>query len=226
MGFDGFPAGTLTFLEGIRANNKKAWFEENRDDYQACYVEVGKDFVVAAGEKLAAFAPEAVAEPRINGSLFRINRDIRFSKDKRPYKDHLDFWFWEGERKGAVSGFFARIWPDGVIAGAGCHGFDGPRLEKYRSAVADPASGGAVAVIVAELQAAGYAIGGQHYKRLPRGFEAEGTAADLLRHNALYAHVDEPLSIATTPQVLETIVEHWGAFSPLHRWLIEHVQNG
>ena len=55
---------------------------------------------------LRSIAPDIHAEPRVNGSIFRINRDIRFSKDKTPYKDHLDLWFWEGNRKGAVSGFF------------------------------------------------------------------------------------------------------------------------
>jgi uncharacterized protein (DUF2461 family) len=61
------------------------------------------------------------------GSIFRINRDTRFSKDKRPYKDHLDFWFWEGDRKAASSGLFARVSPDGVIVGAGA------LLERWRA---------------------------------------------------------------------------------------------
>ena len=63
-------------------------------------------------------------EPRINGSLFRINRDIRFSKDKSPYKAHLDLWFWEGEHRGWESpGFFFRLTPTKLMLGAGMHQF-------------------------------------------------------------------------------------------------------
>ena len=68
--------------------------------------------------------PGIATEARVNGSIFRINRDTRFSKDKTPYKDHLDFWFWEGQRKTALSGLFLRIAPAAVTVGAGAHGFD------------------------------------------------------------------------------------------------------
>jgi uncharacterized protein (DUF2461 family) len=57
------------------------------------------------------------------GSILRIHRDTRFSRDPSPYKDHLDFWFWEGERR-AVSGFFARLTPEHLGVGASCHGLD------------------------------------------------------------------------------------------------------
>ena len=81
--------------------------------------------------------PGIATEARVNGSIFRINRDTRFSKDKTPYKDHLDFWFWEGQRKTALSGLFLRIAPAAVTVGAGAHGFDPTRLARYRAAVAD-----------------------------------------------------------------------------------------
>ena len=114
--FDGFPKQTLTFLRGLRRNNTKAWFEEHRGDYEQYWVDPAKAFVDSAGAGLQSIAPVA-AEPRVNGSIFWINRDIRFSKDKTPYKDHLDFWFWEGSRKTAPSGFFLRISPDGPLSG-------------------------------------------------------------------------------------------------------------
>lgn len=60
----------------------------------------------------------------MNGSIMGINRDIRFSKDKSPYKDHLDLWFWTGDRKGwDTSGFFFRLTPDRLVLGEGMHGF-------------------------------------------------------------------------------------------------------
>jgi uncharacterized protein (DUF2461 family) len=60
---------------------------------------------------------------------FRINRDTRFSPDKRPYKDHLDLWLWEGDRKAAVSRLFARVSPELVGVGAGSHGLDKSALD-------------------------------------------------------------------------------------------------
>ncbi len=85
MAFDGFPRQTLTFLEGISKNNNEGWFDQRRANYDEYWVEAGKDFVVGAGEILRGIRKRVHAEPRINGALFRINRDIRFSKDKTPY---------------------------------------------------------------------------------------------------------------------------------------------
>lgn len=116
MTFRGFPKDTLVFLRGTRAHNDKAWFDAHRVDYDEHYVTPAKAFVSAAGPRIAKLAPDIEAEPLINGSIFRINRDTRFSKDKRPYKDHLDFAFWEGERKFGMSSFFVRVSPDALIA--------------------------------------------------------------------------------------------------------------
>ena len=119
-----FPAETVAFLTDLRAHNDKAWFDSNRVRYESGYLEPAKEFVELIGPALAKLVPGIRAEPSVRGSIFRINRDVRFSSDKRPYKDHLDFWFWEGDRKAAVSGLFLRVWPDGVVVGAGAHGFD------------------------------------------------------------------------------------------------------
>ena len=109
--FTGFPDGTLKFLRGLRKNNTKTWFDAHRSDYDNFYVAPAKSFVEAIGVRLKRIAPAIVAEPIINGSIFRINRNVRFSNDKRPYKDHLDFSFWEGEKKGSSSALFFRVSP-------------------------------------------------------------------------------------------------------------------
>jgi uncharacterized protein (DUF2461 family) len=90
------------------------------------------------------------------GSIFRINRDTRFSPDKRPYKDHLDLWLWERDRKAAVSGLFARVSPELVGVGAGSHSLDKSALAASRGAVADTQAGPELARIVAGIEAAGY----------------------------------------------------------------------
>ena len=107
-----FPADTIEFLADLRRHNNKGWFDAHRDRYETAYVEPAKAFVEAAAPGLATIVPGITAEPRVLGSIFRIHRDTRFSTDKRPYKDHLDFWFWQGARKTAVSGLFLRVSPD------------------------------------------------------------------------------------------------------------------
>ena len=173
---------------------------------------------------LAELVPGIRAEARVLGSIFRINRDSRFSPDKRPYKDHLDFWFWEGDRKAAVSGLFLRIAPDEVIVGAGAHGFPRDRLARYRVAVADGTTGGELAGLVERLEAAGYDVGDETYKRTPPGFAADGDRERLLRHSALRAAATMPPGVATSSDLVPVLLGHWDALAPLHRWLVAHVQ--
>jgi uncharacterized protein (TIGR02453 family) len=218
--FAGFPSATFELLGGLHEHNTKEWFDAHQTEYRAGYVEAGKQFVVAAGEVLRAFAPGIEAEPKVLGSIFRINRDTRFSTDKRPYKDHLDFWFWEGDRKAAVSGFFLRVTPDAVGVGAGCHGFDKPRLASFRSALDD-----SLAAIASGLERDGYKVEGEQYARLPRGVDPDGPAARFGRYGALYVHVDGPGGLARDgATLLNTCRRHWRALAPLHRWLVDNVQ--
>lgn len=220
-----FPPDTLAFLEELGSHNTKAWFEANRGRYETSYVESAKAFVDAVTPILEAIIPGIRAEPRVLGSIFRINRDTRFSPDKRPYKDHLDLWFWEGDRKAAVSGLFVRVSPELVGIGAGSHGFDKGALAAFRGAVANTRSGSELTRIVAGVEAAGYGLGGQTYARVPRGYPAEGPEARLLRHAALFVHHDEPPELALDRErLIPTLTRHWTTLAPLHRWLVTHLQ--
>jgi uncharacterized protein (TIGR02453 family) len=220
-----FPAATLDFLADLGRHNDKAWFDANRSRYQVAFVEPGKAFVEAVAPALDTIVPGIRAEPKVLGSIFRINRDTRFSSDKRPYKEHLDFWFWEGDRRTAVSGLFLRVAPDGVVIGAGAHGFDKQQLARYRAAVTDAAGGAELPTVVAELERGGHVVGGESYTRTPPGYQADGVTARLLRHGALHVHADLPASIATELDLLTTLTSRWRAFVPLHRWLVRNVQN-
>jgi uncharacterized protein (TIGR02453 family) len=180
--------------------------------------------VTAAAPLLERLAPGITAEPRVLGSIFRINRDTRFSPDKRPYKDHLDLWFWHGARTTAVSGLFLRLTPDELAVGAGAHDLQKEHLRRYREAVADPAAGGALAGIAAELDRAGVGIAGRSMTRPPAGFTAVPEAAPLLLHRALFTAVPEPSALATSDELAQHLERWWGLLAPLHLWLVEHVQ--
>src|ERR1044071_3444951 len=99
MTFNGFSDETFRFLKGLGRNNNKQWFEGHRDDYEEYVKQPGFAFIEAIGPMLARFSPEVRPDPRVGGTMMRINRDIRFSPDKRPYKDHLDMAFRCGDTK-------------------------------------------------------------------------------------------------------------------------------
>jgi uncharacterized protein (TIGR02453 family) len=223
--FSGFPPETTEFLRRLSENNSKAWFDEYRADYDSYWVEPAKAFVIAAGATLQEIAP-VEAQPRVNGSIFRVNRDIRFSADKRPYKGHLDFWFWEGDRRSAVSGFYLRITADAVAVGCGAHRFDKDRLDSYRAAVADPTAAKSLLGAVSAIEKAKYGVKGEHYKTLPRGFDADDEfTARMLRHNALWVGDDEPApKVFGSSRFVSWAMTRWSKMEPLHRWLVDTVQ--
>lgn len=185
---------------------------------------VAKDLVVACGERLSEVVPNIQAQPKVLGSIYRINRDIRFSADKRPYKDHPDMWFWEGERKGAVSGFFLRVTAGAVLAGVGAHGFDKTQLGSFRDAVAGP-PGTDLARIAAKLEKARLTLGGEHCVCAPRGYADDGPAARFLRYNCLHAFREFGVGKRTrTAKVLDDLMAVWTPAAPLHQWLTENVR--
>lgn len=220
--FTGFPAEGPAFLADLAAHNDKAWFDANRSGWDDGLLAPAKAFVVAAGARVREFAPEVQAEPRVNGSIARINRDVRFSADKSPYKDHLDIMFWVGEKRTqADSLFFWRLTPDELILGAGTHGFSPDALARYREAVADETRGAGLVALVGELEAAGHRIGGEHYKRVPRGFSVDGAREPLIRHNALWAarHEPHPSSLSSA-DLVDYCADFWRQVAPLHRWIL------
>lgn len=124
-----------------------------------------------------------------------------------------------------VSGFFARLAPEFVAIGAGCHGVEPERLTRFRQAVTDPSSGAELAGIAARLETAGYEPGGAALMRPPAGFASGGPAGRFLLHKALFVHQDEPADQRVHSQaILDGCGRHWRALAPLHRWLVDNVQ--
>jgi len=228
--FDGFPAQTLRFLTDLDANNNRAWFQAHKDDYQHYVLAPTQDFVYALGERLRTLSPGIRYDTRASGgSILRIYRDLRFSEDPTPYNPNLRVHFWEGAGKRMEKpGFFVRIQPDAVGIYAGLHLFAKPFLAAYREAVVDEELGPALeAAMDAVRKAGGYTLGGEHYKRVPRGYNADHPRADLLRYNGLWAHTADAVdpALITTPKLLEVCFEHCRKMAPLHRWLVQ-VQQG
>lgn len=220
--FPGFPREGVKFLEDLKANNTKKWFEAHRDGFRRYVMEPAEAFVVAMGGRLRQIAPQIHAEPKVNKSIFRINRDTRFSRDKSPYKTHLGIWFWEGEGpRMECSGFYFHLEPPRLMLGAGMYVFPRAVLEGYRRAVAHAKYGPALARGLARIERRGYGVGGEHYKKTPPGFDANHPRAALLRHNGLFASAETEIPAELySPAIVAYCLARYREMAPLHEWLV------
>lgn len=222
-GFDGFSPDALRFLADLREHNERAWFEGHRDEYESLLLEPARDLVEALGAEVGRFAAGVHADPRVGRSIMRINRDTRFSRDKRPYKDHLDLWLWQGEGPSrGCPGYWFRLTPERLILGAGMHRFERPVLERYRAAVADPSRGAALERAAGAVAEAGYELGGRRYKRLPAGYDVPPEREELLLHDGLYAGLETAVPPKThTREFPEFCAARYRKLAPLMDWLAE-----
>lgn len=222
VAFSGFSQDLLDFFQQLAKNNNKAWLDAHRREYDGLLIEPAKQFVAALAEELDSISPHIRAKPTIDGSIMRMNRDIRFSADKSPYKTALHFRFWQGTQKNTSPSFFMRFDATRLGIAAGVHGFTQEQLQAYRNAVADEQTGKALRRAIDTALAKGFELSGEHYKRVPKGFEPDHVNADLLRHNGLLVGQDMPLAEEMcSPKAAKYILKQFKQLTPLHTWLVD-----
>ena len=137
-GFKGFPKDFFAFFRELKANNERPWFEANKPRFRESVQAPMSDFIAAMAPRLAKVSKEFVADPRPNGgSMFRIHRDVRFSRDKRPYKEHAACQF--RHRLGRdvhAPGFYVHVGPDEIFYGGGLWMPEPDALLKIRERIA------------------------------------------------------------------------------------------
>ena len=221
--FNGFPREFFSFFENLKKNNSKEWFEKNRQDYDKYVLHPSREYVIEMGKKLRQIAPEINAIPQINKSLFKINKDVRFSKDKSPYKTYMGIWLWEGNRKRMESsGFYLHVENKILFIGVGIKMFPARVLERYRQAVVDNKLGVELKKAVKKVSDQGYLVNGKHYKKVPRGYQADHSNAEFLLYNGLTARVETKVPDAFfSDAIVDYAYSHYRNMLPLHRWLIK-----
>jgi uncharacterized protein (TIGR02453 family) len=219
--FDGFPQGVVTFLTELAANNNKPWFEAHRQDYEQNLLEPTRAFADTMADRLTEIAPPGLGEVR--GSAFRIYRDVRFSKDKTPYKTHLGIAFnAAGSPKGESPGYYFHLDPPRIMLGAGMHAFPKAFLTAYREAVVDDRLGSRLRRAIDDAATAGQEIWGESYKRVPAGYDADHPRADLLRYGGLFVAVTEDIPDALhSADLVEYCASRYAAMGPVLAWLLE-----
>lgn len=223
--FDGFSAETWAFLDGLAADNSKAYFEANRSLYDEQVRAPLGSLVVSLGDRLRSLDPGIDFEAKVGRSLFRINRDLRFSTDPTPYRTHLDAIFWHGESPRTSPACILRIASDHVVVGVGVGGVRTERLARYRDAVAGPAGADLVASIGAAIDAVpGASLSEPSRVRVPKPFDADHERADLLRRDGFHlsAQLPRPAEIDDAGFV-DWCVARYEPLTPVLTWLVAHV---
>jgi uncharacterized protein (TIGR02453 family) len=201
--FVGWPEDCQRFFIGLELDNSKRYFEANRRTYE----EAVKGPMAALLESLAADYGD--------GKIFRPHRDIRFSKDKSPYKTNIAASVGMGDEGGYLS-LDAR----GLTSATGRYELTPEQLTKYRKKVAADSTGAPLAAIVAKLEKSGYEIGGEELKRVPAGFPQDHPRARLLKHKRLYAWKNFGLQPwLGSAAARKHIVKVWSDAAPLNDWL-------
>jgi uncharacterized protein (TIGR02453 family) len=215
-----FTPDSLSFLAELRANNDRAWFAENRERWESEVRGPALRYVTDFGKRLAKLSPHFVADPRPQGgSLFRIHRDTRFSKDKSPYKTSVGIQFrHETGRDAHAPGFYLHVEPGGCFVGAGIWHPDSATLGRLRRAIVDDPAGWKRASRGAAFRR-DHRLAGDSLVRAPRGFDAEHPLVDDLRRKDFIAVADLHDSVATGPDLLSRHAALARSALPLVRWL-------
>lgn len=206
------------FLTSLSLNNEREWYLAHKAEAKAALTDPSKAFVEAVTPALYALDPEIVIG---KGSIMRMHRDLRFSKDKRPYREELGFRFWVGDRKQGLSAFYMRILPGAVGVAVGVWGWDKVSRERYRNAVAGPAGEGLKRDLDALLAGDAH-LPSEALKRTPKPWDDEHPRADLLRLKGLIVGIEGVLDAG--PGVVEAVVEQWQRLAPIHHFLRDHVE--
>jgi uncharacterized protein (TIGR02453 family) len=134
-----FDGDTLQFLRELRDNNNREWFQENKTRYDAQVLDVALNFIQSMHDPLIEMAPNFTAVPkRMGGSLMRVYRDTRFSKNKTPYKTNIGIQFRHEQAKDVhAPGFYVHIDPEQVFLGAGMWRPESSALASIRQRISD-----------------------------------------------------------------------------------------
>ncbi len=225
--FTGFPKDSINFLTKIRDNNTKEWFEANRSEYERVIKEPSLSFVVEMGEHLQALVPTITAKPKVNGSLFRIYRDIRFSKDKTPIKSKIGIIFWQGAGKRMQSSsFYMHFSPDELFFAVGIRGFSKETLTAYRNYIKNDSHREELFYILDSIKAKGYSLPTPKYKRVPKEFDQDLSHIELALYGSMYAYKEElPSDILFKEELVDKAFKIYEDLLPLQQWVFEMTQS-
>jgi uncharacterized protein (TIGR02453 family) len=219
-----FSPALFSFLRELRENNDREWFKANKHRYDEAVQEPALEFVADFAPYLRELSPHFLADPRpVGGSLFRIYRDTRFSRDKAPYKTHTGIHFrHELARDVHAPGFYLHLEPGQVFAAAGVWHPDAQTLDKIRSAiVADPER--SKRTTHGEPFGAVFRLAGDALKRAPAGYDADHPLIEDLKRKDFIAVATLSEKTATSAGFIEGFASTCATAAAFVRFLCEAI---
>ena len=212
--FTSFSPKVLTFLSDLRANNTRDWFAAHKAIYEA---EV-KAPAAGFGQAMADALGSLTGQPHSH-KVYRIHRDVRFSKDKTPYNAHIHLSFAEVGGGPNTPMWFFGLNPDRLALGCGVFAFDKPGLGAFRTLMAGP-QGGELIALTSDLQAKGVRVSEPELKRVPAGFDKDHPHGEALRRKGFSAWCDvEDVAFVTEPRLVQRTVSKLVDLLPVYRLL-------
>ncbi len=219
-----FSTALVTFLRQLDKNNNRGWFEKNKDRYEAEVREPALAFIRLMESKLAKISKHLVAsDKKVGGSLMRIYRDVRFSRDKRPYKTNVGIQFRHQAGKDVhAPGFYFHIDPTSVFLGAGMWHPEPEALAAIREAIVDDPKGYRAAR-AAQAFKNGFRLEGDSLKRAPKGFDPDHPLIDDLRRKDHIAVLNLKSKDVTRPDLVPFLAKQLASTKPYMAFLTKAV---
>lgn len=215
-----FSPAVFDFLRELKAHNNRDWFQKNKSRYERDVREPALRFIEDAGPRLKKLSAHLIADPRpVGGSLFRINRDIRFSADKSPYKTAVGMSFGhDGGGHGAAPGLYLQLAPGDSFAGGGVHMPETRTLNRIRDAiVADTAAW--KRVVAAPTFAPMFTNMGEALKRAPQGYDPGHPFVEDLKRKSYVWHTRFSERDVCAAGFMDAYLEACRTANPFNRFL-------
>lgn len=219
-----FPPELFDFLRQLRRNNRREWFQANKERYEDHVRHPALQFISDFGPHLRRISTNYVADPRpVGGSMFRIHRDVRFSRDKSPYKTAVGIQFRHKRRKDVHSpGFYLHLEPDGCFAGLGIWHPDGKSLAKIRSYLVEHSDSWRRTLSGKRFQQQ-FELAGESLKRAPKGYDPDHPLIEDLKRKDFIAYSPLAESVVSSPGFLQEYARLCRAGAPFVGLLAEAV---
>jgi len=221
MTFSGFPKDFFAFFRELKAHNERAWFEANKVRFRDSVQAPMGVFIAEMAPRLAKISRHFMADPRPNGgSMFRIYRDIRFSKDKRPYKEHAACHFRHALGKDVhAPGYYMHFGPGEVFFGGGLWMPPPEALAKIREAIASKPANWKKAYENPAFRKYFDGVRGEALTRPPRGFAPNQPFIDDIKRKSFYAMHEASPKLASSPALVDEVADAFAALAPLMKFL-------
>jgi uncharacterized protein (TIGR02453 family) len=219
-----FNRAFFQFLDELKANNNRDWFHANKDRFQHQVQEPLLRFISDFSDPLRVVSRNFVADPRpTGGSMFRIYRDVRFAKDKSPYKTHAAAQFRHAAGRDVhAPGFYLHLEPSSVFVGAGLWHPERTVLDQIRTAIAEHPQKWTNAITKPEFTSR-HQLAGESLKRPPRGYDPEHRLIEDIKRKDFICVENFSKTAACKPDFIDRVAESFQAASPLMRFLTEAV---